>query len=223
MGIGAAKDEQTSAIDLADALFPKTKQRVLGLLFGQPERSFGTVELIDLAHSGRGAVQRELELLTRVGLIETEFVGPQKRYRANAHSPIFEELRRIVEKTGGIPGVLRAALSRIADKLDVAILFGSTAKATADSDVDVLVISEELTLEDAYRTFEAAEAQLGRRVSPTIYDRAEFKKRRMNKQSFLAKVLSGPHVVLLGKLDDDRVGTSPSSRARRRGHTSTGT
>src|SRR3954468_20735255 len=85
---------------VADALFPKTKQRVLSLLFGQPDRSFGTVELIDLAHSGRGAVQRELELLAHAGLIDTEVVGLQKRYRANRSSPVYEELRRIVEKTG---------------------------------------------------------------------------------------------------------------------------
>ena len=40
---------------LADALFPGTKQRVLGLLFGQPSRSFYANELIGLAGSGSGA------------------------------------------------------------------------------------------------------------------------------------------------------------------------
>jgi predicted nucleotidyltransferase len=191
---------------LADALFGKTKQRVLGLLFGQPDRSFGTVELIDLAGSGRGAVQRELELLARAGLIETEIVGLQKRYHANHQSPIFEELRRIVEKTSGIPGVVRAALSPLATDIDLAVLYGSVAKneATSQSDIDLLLVSEALTLEDAYRALEPAEAKLGRRINPTLYAPSEFRARRESKQPFLAKVFSGPHTVLMGVFDGDR-------------------
>jgi hypothetical protein len=41
--IGISKNQTTStsrAAVLADALFSGTQQRVLGLLFGQPERSF---------------------------------------------------------------------------------------------------------------------------------------------------------------------------------------
>jgi predicted nucleotidyltransferase len=191
---------------LADALFPVTKQRVLGLLFGQPERSFGTLELIGLADSGRGAVQRELEMLVQAGLVEIEVVGLQKRYRASQTSPIFEELRRIVEKTSGVASVLRTALSPIADKLELAVLYGSVAKneSTSGSDIDLLLVSSELTLEDAYRTLEPAEARLGRRISPTMYEPAEFRGRRQSNQPFLAKVLAGPHVVLMGSLDGDR-------------------
>jgi predicted nucleotidyltransferase len=191
---------------LADALFGQTKQRVLGLLFGQPDRAFGTVELIDLARSGRGAVQRELELLARVGLVETEVVGLQKRYHANQQSPVFEELRRIVEKTSGVAGVLRAALAPLGDKLDLAVLYGSVAKKedTSQSDIDVLLVSEVLTLEDTYRALEQAEVQLGRPINPTIYSPADFRARRQSKQPFLAKVLSGPHAVLIGTLDGDR-------------------
>ena len=54
---------------LANALFFGTKQRVLGLLFGQPSRSVYANELIGLAASGSGAVQRELANLAASGLI----------------------------------------------------------------------------------------------------------------------------------------------------------
>jgi len=194
------------SVSLADALFPQTKQRVLALLFGQPARSFGTVELIDLAASGRGAVQRELELLAQAGLVTVEIVGLQKRYRANRESAVFEELSRIVDKTSGVPGILRAALEPISDKLDLAIVYGSVAKKAenATSDIDVLLVSDDLTLERAYRVLEKAERQLGRRVSPTIYERKEFNERRRAKHPFLTKVLAGPKIVLMGKLDGDQ-------------------
>jgi predicted nucleotidyltransferase len=209
MGVGIRRSKKTvrtsESASLADALFGRTKQRVLGLLFGQPDRSYGTVELIELAGSGRGAVQRELEALTRAGLIEIEVVGLQKRYRANRASPVFEEVRRLVEKTSGIAGVLRAALGPLTGQVAAAILYGSVAKQedTSASDIDLLIVSDDLTLEDAYRVLEPAEAQLGRRINPTLYTPPEVRARRQKQQSFLAKVLAGPHVILVGTLDGD--------------------
>ena len=58
-----------SNLSLADALFTTTQQRVLGILFGQPHRSFYANELIELATGGAGAVQRELKRLSDSGLI----------------------------------------------------------------------------------------------------------------------------------------------------------
>ena len=52
---------------LADALFTTTQQRVLALLFGQASRSFFASELIELAGSGSGTVQRELKRLAASG------------------------------------------------------------------------------------------------------------------------------------------------------------
>ena len=52
-----------------------TQQRLLGLLFGQPGRSFYVTELIELANVGRGAVQRELARLEQSGLVLTEQNG----------------------------------------------------------------------------------------------------------------------------------------------------
>jgi len=124
--------------------------------------------------------------------------------QANRATPIFEELRGIVEKTSGVAAVLRAALEVLADRLQLAILYGSVAKETdvSSSDVDVLLVADDLTLEDAFAAFRDAERRLGRPVSPTIYTRQEFAARRRSRQPFLTKVLVGNHVVLLGKVDD---------------------
>src|SRR3954452_11180558 len=84
---------------LADALFTRTQQRVLSLIFGQPDRVFLQKELIDQAGSGSGGVRRELDRLTKSGLLTVDRVGAQKHYRANRSAPIFDELRGIVMKT----------------------------------------------------------------------------------------------------------------------------
>ena len=60
---------------LADALFTGTQQRVLTLLFGQPERSYYATKIIGLAKAGSGAVQRELARLSESGLATAQAVG----------------------------------------------------------------------------------------------------------------------------------------------------
>src|SRR5689334_18780623 len=86
---------------LADSLFTGTQQRVLGLLFGQPSRSYYANELIGMAAAGSGAVQRELARLAGSGLITVRPVGNQKHYQANPDSPLFAELCSIAQKTVG--------------------------------------------------------------------------------------------------------------------------
>src|SRR5215470_12857653 len=83
---------------LADALFTTTQQRVLGLLFAQPSRSYYATELIRLTGAGSGAVQRELARLSQSALVTVRSIGNQKHYQANRDSPLFEELRSIVQK-----------------------------------------------------------------------------------------------------------------------------
>jgi predicted transcriptional regulator len=75
-----------SARSLADALFTKTQQRVLRVLFGQPERSFYASELIRDAGTGSGAAQRELARLENSGLIVARRIGNQKHYQSNARA-----------------------------------------------------------------------------------------------------------------------------------------
>ena len=92
----ATASEQPS---LADALFPKVRQRVLAVLMGAPERTFYTTEVISLAQSGSGAVQRELTALADAGLLKVTRLGHQKHYQANEDSPVFMELHWLVVKT----------------------------------------------------------------------------------------------------------------------------
>ncbi|GMQ74849.1 MAG: hypothetical protein BMS9Abin01_0089 [Gammaproteobacteria bacterium] len=188
---------------LADALFTSTQQRVLALLFGQPNRSFFVTELMSLAGSGRGAVQRELGRLARSGLVTVTKVGNQKHYQANRDSPLFEELCRIIKKTVGLQEPVRAALEPLANKISLALIYGSIAKRsdTAASDIDLLIVSDELTLEEIYAALAPVEKLLDRSVNPTLYTSKEFAHRRKTSNSFVTRVLENPYIVLEGSVD----------------------
>jgi predicted nucleotidyltransferase len=194
------KHPPASPQGLADALFAKVQQRVLGVLFGNPHRSFYANEVIGLAHSGTGAVQRELARLEASGLVTASRVGKQKHYQANASSPVFEELRALVLKTSGLADVLRAALAPLSRSIRAAFIYGSIAKGqdTAASDIDLMVVSDRLTYGALYGALEDASARLGRKVAPTIYSSKELAKRLKQDNAFLTRVLAQPKLWLIG-------------------------
>lgn len=201
--MGSTKKTSPTAASLADALFTGTQQRVLALLFGQPARSFYANELIGLAGMGSGAVQRELTTLAGSGLVTVRSIGNQKHYQANADAPIFHELKGIVQKTFGLAEPLRQALRPLAKKVVAAFVYGSVAKNsdTAASDIDLMVISDELSYPDLYGVLEAVSAAIGRTVNPTILTRKELARRVKAKEAFTTRVLAQPKIWIVG---DDR-------------------
>lgn len=192
------------ATSLGDALFARVQQRVLGVLFGNPGRTFYANEIIGLAGSGTGAVQRELARLEAAGLVTATRVGNQKHYQANAAAPVFEELRGLVLKTFGLADVLRESLAPLSARIRAAFVYGSVAKArdTAASDIDLMVLSDDLTYADLFAVLEKASTRLGRTVSPTVYTWKEWRKRVKDDRSFVTRVLSQPKVWLVGGESD---------------------
>ena len=160
-------------------------------------------ELIELANVGRGAVQRELARLERSGLVLIEQNGNRKHYQADPDAPIYGELCSIILKTVGMQEQVRAALGPLDAQLVLALIYGSVAQQadTAKSDIDLLVVSDDLTLEALYSQLSSAEKRLGRQISPALYTAAEFNQRRANGNPFLKRVLEGPTVLLKGNID----------------------
>jgi predicted nucleotidyltransferase len=185
---------------IADALFTKVQQRVLGVLFGNPGRTFYANEIIALAGSGIGAVQRELKRLEAAGLLTVTSVGNQKHYQANASAPVYEELRGLVVKTSGLGDVLRTGLAPLAARIRAAFVFGSVAKGqdTASSDIDLLVVSDTLTYADLFAALESAGSRLGRKVNPTVYSSKDFAARVKQGNAFARRILSQAKIWVIG-------------------------
>ena len=195
---------RTRVSGVAAALFSATQQRILSILFGQPNRTFFTNEIIELAGTGTGATLRELKKLVECRLVTVNQVGNQKHYQANADSPIFSELCSIVYKTLGIPNEVRKALQPIKKEINLALIYGSVAKQEdkADSDVDLLVVSNDLLFEQLFEILIPIEAALKRKINPTIYSQEEYLKRKRERNPFLMRILNGPTILLLGEDSD---------------------
>lgn len=189
---------------LADVLFSPVQQRVLALLFGQPGRSFQSAEVIALAGSGTGAVHRQLVRLAESGLVRVTRVGNQKHYQANPDSPVFSELHGLVVKTMGLASPLQEALAPFRDRIQAAFVYGSIAKGTdtTQSDIDLMVLCEDVDYADLYGALQEAEVTLGRPVHVSLMTPVEWKRKLAEENPFVAKVQAQPKIPLIGSPDD---------------------
>ena len=193
-----------NSVSISDALFTKTQQRVLGLLYGNPHRSFYTNEVMRSAAMGRGTVRRELDRLVSAGLLCVSSTGNQRHYQANVESPVYTDLLSLVRKTFGITDTLRASLQLLDDRIGRAFVYGSVASGqeSAASDIDLMVVADDLPYAELMEALSVAETALGRPVNPTLYTQAEFDERQASKNAFMKRVMEQPKLWIKGVKDD---------------------
>ncbi len=192
------------AVSLSSALFSKVQQRVLALIFGHPERSFYTSEIVRSVRSGVGAVERELSRLQ---------IGNQKHYRANRDAPIFEELRGLVVKTVGLAEPIRKSLQPYAGAIKAAFVYGSVANGTdtAQSDIDLMVIGDDLNYSDLYTAAQSAEDELRRKVNPLFLSFKDWQRKASDRGSVVSQISSSPKIFIIGSEKDLNSWASKSS------------
>lgn len=211
------------ADSLATALFGKTRRNVLGLLLLDATTRLHLREIVRRTGGGQGAVQRELEHLCAAGIVVREGQGRAITYRANADSPVFDELRRLLAKTVGVAERLRRALAPLQAAIDIAFIYGSyaqNAEFRPGSDIDLMVIGT-ASFGDVVEHTAAVQSDLGREVNPTVYTPAEFSRRLREGHHFLTDVAKHSKLFLIGsvheleRLGEVRVGDNPRANARR--------
>jgi predicted nucleotidyltransferase len=192
-------------MSIGTILFGQTRAGVLALLYGHPDESYFTRQIVRHLHAGTGAVQRELRNLLESGLITRRALGSQVFYQANQQSPVFAEMRALVSKTVGVLSILQSALKALSKKIRVAFVYGSLAqqREKADSDIDVMVIGD-AKLETVLSLLSPVESTVGRSINPTVYSVAEFKSKLASKNHFVNAVLSGKKEFLMGNEDELR-------------------
>lgn len=202
---------------IADALFTKTQQKVLGLLYGRPNRSFYTNEILRSAGMGRGSVTRELDRLTNAGIITMRRAGNQHHYQANPLCPLYEELISVGKKTFGLVDVISESLQPVQGKIELAFIFGSIAKAeeTAVSDVDLMIVSDSVGYTDLMEFLMEAEKLIGRPINPVIFSVSELKKKLNDNNAFVTRVFKQPKLWIVGTENDiGEFGQDSTAKAR---------
>jgi predicted nucleotidyltransferase len=189
---------------IGEALFPKVRRKVLALFMLNPNKRFYFRETVRLLGDAPGSLQRELKSLTDAGILTMEPIGIQKFYQANRESPIFEELRKIAEKTFGLVDVFRDVLrAHVGDQIDIAWIYGSIARSndTSSSDIDLLIIGS-LPFRELVSILKPVEETMRRPINPTLYSADEFRAKLLKKNNFVLNVMKSKKLFILGNEDD---------------------
>jgi predicted nucleotidyltransferase len=188
---------------LSNTLFGRTRGAVLSVLYGHVGESFYLRQLARLTDKALGPVQREVRQLGDAGLATRKILGGRTLYSANRDSPVFKEIKSLVNKTVGMHDVLVDALNPLRKRINVAFVYGSVARSrdTEHSDVDLMIVGK-VAFDEVVESLGAAQKTLNREINPTVYSMREFgKKVRGN---FLKTVLADKKLFIIGDEDDVR-------------------
>ena len=188
---------------LSETLFGRTRGAVLSVLYGHVGKGFYLRQLARLTDIALGPVQREIRQLVEAGLVTRKTVGAQTLYSANQKSPVFREIKSLVNKTVGMRDILADALDPLRERINLAFVYGSVARSreTENSDVDLMIVGK-VDFDEVIAGLAGAEKTLNREVNPNVYSIREFgKKVRGN---FLKTVLADKKLFIIGDEDDLR-------------------
>ena len=184
---------------LSKTLFGKTRRAVLSILYSHTDESFYLRQLVRITGIGVGAMQRELKQLTDAGIIRRLQIGRQIFFQANTDCPVFKELRDLIIKTIGVGDVLRSALVPLAERIQLAFIYGSIARGdeTRGSDLDILVVGD-ITFAEVVSVISPLQETLSREINPSVYPLNEFRSKVSAGQHFINTVLEAPKVFVIG-------------------------
>jgi predicted nucleotidyltransferase len=187
---------------ILDALFPSARSGVLSATLLQPERWWFMTELARRLETTPSSLQRELKSLVAAGLLLRRQDGRRAYFKANPDSPLFADLRGLIEKTSGLVPALTAALERFDDRIELAFIYGSIARGEehSASDVDLMIVGT-LKQIDLVPALQKLEASFSREVNVTLFSPEEFHRRLSAGDHFLRSVLSGKTIPLKGTIE----------------------
>ena len=198
------------------ALFPTIRGDVLAATLVQPEKWWYLSELAQSLGTSPSSLQRELKALVDGGILETRREGTRAYFKADTRSPVFPELRGLIDKTAGVVPTLRTMLRPFDARISSGFVYGSVARSGehAQSDIDLLIVGD-VGLADLTPVLRKAEARLGREVDVTSYSVTEFRRKAAAKDHFLTEVLRGPKQFVKGEQRDvdDLIGKPRRSTA----------
>jgi len=171
---------------------------ILAILGENPRREYHMHELGRLIGKKPGVFQRGINSLEKEGLIISRKQGNLRLFRINENHPLRNEMMALVRKICGIEALLRNAVMNIPG-IRIALIYGSYArnKMRADSDVDLLIVTDDPKAEDILvEALDGIEKALQREVNYRIYDIEDFGRKRQLGDPFLEEVLSGEQVSL---------------------------
>lgn len=184
---------------MLDKIFTsKTKSELLSIFFNNSHKRFYIREIERLTGINAGNIKREIDNLLKSGIIVQAAEGRIRYYAANREFYLFEEFKKIFEKTTGFIALLKKIFAG-QKGVRLAFIYGSYAKGsqTHKSDIDLIIIGG-VNLKNINLEIRKLEKKLEREINYTVYSEDEFKRKIAEGDEFLRDVLNEPKIMLAG-------------------------
>ena len=179
----------------------KTRVGILRLLFSNPDGRYYVRQIAREIGRDISGIKRELDNLEKAGLLVSEKFGNLRYYTASKSSVIYAEIKSIIAKTVGVQGAIAGVLAGLGG-LRQAWMYSMNSHPPGEGSgpVPVLVVGR-VDLAELNEAVTQLEAALGREINYTVFDEAEFQRRRAETDPFLTEVFGGRNVLLIGRDD----------------------
>jgi len=147
------------------------------------------------------SVQRTVEDLTEIGILQREKRGNSVYFRLRDDVPILSELKAIFLKTVGLGALLRQMLAE-QKGIEIAFIYGSVAKGEEEaSDIDVAIIGD-LSSRQLTSELVKLEREIGREINATVFTPIEWRSRGEKRDHFVRTLIQEPKIFLIGDNGD---------------------
>jgi predicted nucleotidyltransferase len=173
--------------------------RLLLFFAVHPEDGLHIRDLFRRMGLGMASLQKELDRLHRLDIIDKSAEGRRVVYRLNLASERWRAMRTLIRSLAHPSEILREAFSGVPG-VEAAFVFGSQARGDTrpDSDVDLFVVADEPATRAVQDSLSEAEALIGRDVDVITYSPAGLRERMLAGNAFLDRVRREPKQWVTG-------------------------
>lgn len=175
----------------------------MSYLFEHIEEGFYIRELSRIIRKDASGVKRELDNLEKMGLLTGEKKGNQRYFTVNRTSPLYPEIKSLIQKTLGVQGVIKEAIVKKIKGITRAFIYGSVAKGSERrlGAIDLMILGRP-DLTELNGIILSLEEELKREINYTVFDNEEYFKRKEKGDPFLSEILAGKKLMLIGREDE---------------------
>jgi len=179
----------------------KTRVEILKLFLFNANNSFYQRQISNLTAQSIRGVQREVDKLNRMGLIERSIQGNRIYYKVNKKCSIIEDLKNIFFKSVGIAEALKESLKEKGIK--IAFIYGSYAKGEESllSDIDLMVIGD-ISSKEFSSILSKPKKELMREINYVVFSLNEFINKAIQKDHFINSVIKDKKTYIVGNEDE---------------------
>lgn len=175
----------------------RTRDKLLKLFLENPDRQFFVRELTREINERIHSVRRELDNLTKLGLLFSKRVDQKLFYLVNRNFVLFDELTALIKKSKSL---IEKIIQEKLKKLDGLRYMALTGRFVEDESMptDVLLVGK-ISSEALLKFIKDLEKLYQKEIRYTYLTSREFNIRKDLTDKFLYSVLNGKKIVLLNK------------------------